>query len=77
MTDPVSEWRPARRWPPAETPDFADAFNRFGDGWIVVLGEAKHADQFDAYGWFEETRAVNPLGTELPYGASKTKPFGL
>lgn len=39
--------------------------------------EAVLADQFDAYVWFEETRAVTPLGRERPHGAPETWPFGL
>lgn len=39
--------------------------------------EAVLADQFDAYVWFEETRAVTPLGPERPHGAPETWPFGL
>jgi erythromycin esterase-like protein len=39
--------------------------------------EAVMADQFDAYVWFEETRAVTPLGSERPHGAPETWPFGL
>lgn len=39
--------------------------------------EAVLADQFDAYVWFEETRAVTPLGLERPHGAPETWPFGL
>jgi erythromycin esterase-like protein len=39
--------------------------------------EAVLADQFDAYVWFEETRAVAPLGPERPHGAPETWPFGL
>lgn len=39
--------------------------------------EAVMADQFDAYVWFEETRAVTPLGPERPHGAPETWPFGL
>ncbi|MEZ5736116.1 MAG: erythromycin esterase family protein [Novosphingobium sp.] len=39
--------------------------------------EAVLADQFDAYVWFEETRAVTPLGHERPHGAPETWPFGL
>lgn len=39
--------------------------------------EAALADQFDAYVWFEETRAVTPLGPERPHGAPETWPFGL
>ncbi|MXP48298.1 erythromycin esterase family protein [Altererythrobacter luteolus] len=38
----------------------------------AVLGE-----QFDAYIWFEETRAVTPLGSERPHGAPEIWPFGL
>lgn len=34
-------------------------------------------DQFDAWVWFEETRAVTPLGPERPHGAPETWPFGL
>ena len=39
--------------------------------------EAVLADQFDAYVWFEETRAVTPLPSERPHGAPETYPFGL
>ncbi|WP_417622483.1 erythromycin esterase family protein [Parasphingorhabdus sp.] len=39
--------------------------------------EAILADQFDAYVWFETTRAVTPLGHEKPHGAPETYPFGL
>jgi erythromycin esterase-like protein len=39
--------------------------------------EAILADQFDAWVWFEESRAVTPLGPERPDGAPVTWPFGL
>lgn len=39
--------------------------------------EAVLADQFDAWVWFEESRAVTPLGRERPHGAPETWPFGL
>lgn len=39
--------------------------------------EAVLADQFDAYVWFEQSRAVTPLGKERPHGAPETWPFGL
>ncbi|TIX50722.1 erythromycin esterase family protein [Alteraurantiacibacter aquimixticola] len=39
--------------------------------------EAVMADQFDAFVWFEESRAVTPLGPEKPSGAADTWPFGL
>jgi erythromycin esterase-like protein len=39
--------------------------------------EAVLADQFDAFVWFEETRAVAPLGVDRPHGAPETWPFGL
>ena len=39
--------------------------------------EAVLADQFDAYVWFEETRAVTPLAAEPPKGVPDTYPFGL
>lgn len=39
--------------------------------------EAVIADQFDAFVWFDETRAVTPLGHERPHGAPETWPFGL
>lgn len=39
--------------------------------------EAVLADQFDAYVWFEQSRAVTPLGRERPHGAPETWPFGL
>jgi len=34
-------------------------------------------DQFDAYVWFETSRAVTPLSSETPVGAPDTYPFGL
>ncbi len=34
-------------------------------------------EQFDALVWFEESRAVTPLGLEKPRGAAETYPFGL
>jgi erythromycin esterase-like protein len=39
--------------------------------------EAVLADQFDAYVWFEETKAVTPLAKGRPHGAPETYPFGL
>jgi protein-L-isoaspartate(D-aspartate) O-methyltransferase len=33
--------------------------------------------QFDEYVWFDETRAVTPLGSTIPHGAPDTYPFGL
>jgi erythromycin esterase-like protein len=39
--------------------------------------EAVLAEQFDAFVWFEQTRAVTPLGHERPHGAPETYPFGL
>lgn len=39
--------------------------------------EAVLGDQFDAYVWFEETRAVTPLGPSKPHGAPEVWPFGL
>jgi protein-L-isoaspartate(D-aspartate) O-methyltransferase len=33
--------------------------------------------QFDAYVWFDETRAVTPLPTQMRKGAEETYPFGL
>lgn len=39
--------------------------------------ESVIADQFDAFVWFEETRAVTPLGHERPHGAPEIWPFGL
>jgi erythromycin esterase-like protein len=39
--------------------------------------EAVPPEQFDAYVWFEETRAVTPLPTVRPHGAPDTYPFGL
>ena len=39
--------------------------------------EAVLAEQFDAWVWFEQTRAVTPLGRERPHGAPETYPFGL
>ena len=39
--------------------------------------EAVLAEQFDAYIWFEETRAVTPLPAGGVKGAPETYPFGL
>lgn len=39
--------------------------------------EAVLAEQFDAYVWFEETKAVTPLPSQPPKGAPDTYPFGL
>ena len=39
--------------------------------------EAVLAEQFDAYVWFDRTRAVTPLGPERPRGSPETWPFGL
>jgi erythromycin esterase-like protein len=39
--------------------------------------EAVMAEQFDAYVWFEETRAVTPLPAGRPHGVPETCPFGL
>jgi erythromycin esterase-like protein len=39
--------------------------------------EAVMAEQFDAYVWFEESRAVTPLAAARPEGAPETYPFGL
>jgi erythromycin esterase-like protein len=39
--------------------------------------EAVLAEQFDAWVWFEESRAVTPLSGERPSGAPETWPFGL
>lgn len=35
------------------------------------------AEQFDAYVWFEETRAVTPLPSVPPHGVPETYPFGV
>jgi erythromycin esterase-like protein len=39
--------------------------------------EAILPEQFDAYVWFEETRAVSPLAAGRPSGVPDTYPFGL
>lgn len=39
--------------------------------------QAVMAKQFDAWVWFERSRAVTPLGAERPEGAPETYPFGL
>lgn len=39
--------------------------------------EAVLPDQFDAFVWFEETRAVTPLGPEPREGEAETFPFGV
>ena len=38
--------------------------------------EAVLAEQFDAYVWFEETKAVTPLPAERQQGVPETYPFG-
>jgi erythromycin esterase-like protein len=39
--------------------------------------EAVLPEQFDAFIWFEETKAVTPLTGGRPHGAPETYPFGL
>lgn len=39
--------------------------------------DAVLADQFDAFIWFEETRAVTPLPAHRPHGVPDTWPFGV
>jgi erythromycin esterase-like protein len=39
--------------------------------------EAVLAEQFDAFIWFEETKAVTPLKAGRPHGVPDTYPFGL
>jgi erythromycin esterase-like protein len=39
--------------------------------------EAVLSEQFDAWVWFEQTKAVTPLGRERPQGAPEPWPFGL
>ena len=39
--------------------------------------EAVLPEQFDAFVWFEDTRAVTPLPTERPHGVPETYPFGV
>jgi erythromycin esterase-like protein len=39
--------------------------------------EAVLAEQFDAFVWFEETKAVTPLPTGHEQGMPETYPFGL
>jgi erythromycin esterase-like protein len=39
--------------------------------------ECSLAPQFDAYLWFDRTRAVEPLGEEPRTGVADTWPFGL
>lgn len=39
--------------------------------------EAVLAEQFDAFVWFDQTRAVTPIGSDRPHGAPETYPFGL
>jgi erythromycin esterase-like protein len=39
--------------------------------------KAELSEQFDAFVWFEETRAVTPLGPEHPRAMPETYPFGL
>ncbi len=39
--------------------------------------DASLPEQFDAYVWFAETRAVTPLPTTVREGVPETYPFGL
>jgi erythromycin esterase-like protein len=39
--------------------------------------DAHLPQQFDGYVWFEETKAITPLPTQLTQGAPETYPFGL
>ena len=39
--------------------------------------DAVLTDQFDAFVWFEETRAVTPLPAHRPHGVPDTYPFGV
>jgi erythromycin esterase-like protein len=39
--------------------------------------DASLPQQFDAYLWFQETRAVTPLPAKAEAGAPETYPFGL
>jgi protein-L-isoaspartate(D-aspartate) O-methyltransferase len=39
--------------------------------------DARLPEQFDAFVWFQETRAVTPLPTQLRPGVPETYPFGL
>ena len=39
--------------------------------------QAVLSEQFDAYVWFETSRAITPLGTGHPEGMPETYPFGL
>ena len=39
--------------------------------------EAVLPEQFDAYVWFETTKAVTPLPTDPPQGVPETYPFGV
>jgi len=39
--------------------------------------EAVLPEQFDAYVWFEETKAVTPLPSKPPTGVPETYPFGV
>lgn len=39
--------------------------------------EASLAEEYDAFVWFDETRAVAPLSTEVGIGEDETYPFGL
>lgn len=39
--------------------------------------EALLSQQFDAYLWFEKTRAITPLPSTRPHGVPETYPFGV
>ena len=42
-----------------------------------MLDGVQRARQFDAYVWFDETKAVEPLPTKPRGGVPETWPFGL
>lgn len=78
----LTDWREPRKRPLAEAlrePMLERAIGvvyRPDNEFLSHYFEAVLAEQFDAYVWFEETRAVTPLASDRPEGAPETYPFG-
>lgn len=79
----LTDWRGAKRQELAELLAQTLLERAIGVVYRPATERASHyfeailADQFDAFVWFEETRAVTPLGPERPHGAPEMWPFGL
>jgi erythromycin esterase-like protein len=79
----LTDWRPAERGELRETLALPRLERAIGVIYRPETELTSHyfeavlSEQFDAFVWFEETRAVTPLGAEAPAGAPETYPFGL